>query len=119
MKGNKEAQLTAVRETIQKKNIALTEAKQKKTQALNDIETITAALQEDKTYLDETSASCEDKKREWQVRSEDRAKEKSAIREAISFLTISFKEKENQEKKLLLLQEQVQCWTVQMRSFLC
>merc|ERR1719217_1105531 len=104
----KTAQLTALNEQIQKKNIALTEASQKKTQATNDIETITSALQEDKIYLDETTASCEDKKTEWQVRSEDRAKEKSAIREAISFLVISFKEKENQEQKLLLLQQQQQ-----------
>jgi DNA repair exonuclease SbcCD ATPase subunit len=105
---NKQAQLTALNEQIQKKNIALTESKQKKTQALNDIETITGALQEDKIYLDETTASCEDKKKEWQIRSEDRAKEKSAIREAISFLVITFKEKESEEAKLLLLQRQQQ-----------
>merc|ERR1719217_194130 len=104
----KTAQLTALNEQIQKKNIALTEAEQKKTQATNDIETITSALQEDKIYLDETTASCEDKKTEWQVRSEDRAKEKSAIREAISFLVISFKEKEGEEQKLLLLQQKQQ-----------
>jgi len=105
---NKNAQLVALKEQIQKKNIALTESKQKKTQALNDIETLTAAIQEDKIYLDETTGSCEDKKKEWQIRSEDRAKEKSAIREAISFLTISFKEKEQKEQKLLLLQQQQQ-----------
>jgi hypothetical protein len=105
MKSIKTAQLTALNGQIQKKNIALTESNQKKTQAQNDIETITSAMQEDKVYLDETTASCEDKKTEWQVRSEDRAKEKSAIREAISFLTISFKEK---EQKLLLLQQQQQ-----------
>merc|ERR1719191_37664 len=59
----KTAQMKALNEQIQKKNIALTEAEQKKTQATNDIETITSALQEDKIYLDETTASCEDKKR--------------------------------------------------------
>merc|ERR1719217_280509 len=101
----KTAQMKALNEPIQKKEIALTESNQKKTQATNDIETVTSALQEDKIYLDETTKSCADKKTEWQIRSEDRAKEKSAIREAISFLTISFKEK---AQKLLLLQQQTQ-----------
>jgi len=101
----KTAQMKALNEQIQKKEIALTESNQKKTQATNDIETVTSALQEDKIYLDETTKSCADKKTEWQIRSEDRAKEKSAIREAISFLTISFKEK---AQKLLLLQQQTQ-----------
>lgn len=79
----KTAQMKALTEQIQKKEIALTESNQKKTQATNDIETVTSALQEDKIYLDETTKSCADKKTEWQIRSEDRAKEKSADRKSV------------------------------------
>jgi hypothetical protein len=49
------------------------------------------ALKEDKTFLKKTELSCADKKRAWQIRSADRAAEKAAIREAISFLVVSFK----------------------------
>jgi len=87
----KNAQLLALRDDREKKLILIGETKQDLAAAKNDIEDLGGALKEDKTFLAKTEVSCSHKKKAWQIRSEDRAAEKAAIREAISFLVVTFK----------------------------
>jgi len=87
----KNAQLLALRDDTEKKLILIGETKQDLAAAKNAVEDLTDALKEDKTFLKKTVLSCGDKKKAWTIRSADRAAEKAAIREAISFLVVSFK----------------------------
>lgn len=87
----KNAQLLALRDDAEKKLVLIGETKQDLAAAKNAVEDLTEALKEDKTFLKKTELSCADKKKAWQIRSADRAAEKAAIREAISFLVVSFK----------------------------
>merc|ERR1719399_707317 len=104
----KSAQLAATQEETRVKALALTETKTKLSQANNDIETLEEVTKENKDYLADTTTTCGDKKKEWEIRGEDRAKEKAAIAEAISFLKITFTEKAREEQKATLLQVQEQ-----------
>lgn len=88
----KNAQLLALRDDTEKKLILVGETKQDLAAAKNAIEDLTDALSEDKKFLSKTELACTDKKKAWEIRSADRAAEKAAIREAISFLVVSFKE---------------------------
>jgi len=88
----KNKQLLALRDDSEKKLILIGEVKQDLAAAKNDIDDLTDSLKEDKTFLSKTELSCANKKKAWQIRSEDRAAEKAAIREAISFLVVSFKD---------------------------
>lgn len=90
--GNKNAQLTDLQDENKEKNIVLMQAKTKLTQAEADIALYTKTMTEAEAYLKETTAACDDKAQAWAVRQEDRAKEKAAIREAVSFLEITFKQ---------------------------
>jgi hypothetical protein len=88
----KNAQLLALRDDTEKKLISIGETKQDLAAAKNAIDDLTDALSEDKKFLSKTESACGDKKKAWTIRSADRAAEKAAIREAISFLVVSFKE---------------------------
>lgn len=87
----KTGQLNQLTKTTEKKQVLVTDTNVALAQTKNDIATVDEALKEDKTFLEETQKECAQKEKDWQIRSEDRAKEKAAIREAISFLIISFK----------------------------
>jgi len=86
----KNKQLLALRDGTEKKLILIGETKQDLAAAKNDIEDGTEELKEDRAFLKKTEVSCADKKAAWQIRTEDRAAEKAAIREAIGFLVVSF-----------------------------
>jgi len=91
---NKNQQLSDLQAETKEKSILLQQAKTKLTQAEADIDLYTKTAQEAEAYLKETTAACDDKAQEWSVRQEDRAKEKAAIREAVSFLEITFKQEQ-------------------------
>jgi len=90
----KNAQLLALRDDREKKLILIGETKQDLAAAKNDIEDLTEELKEDKVFLKKTEMSCADKEKAWGIRTTDRAAEKAAIREAISFLIVSFQKPE-------------------------
>merc|ERR1719326_364129 len=50
---------------------------------------VTAKKEELKKYIKETTDHCDVKSKEWQIRGEDRAKEKAALNEAIAYLQLS------------------------------
>jgi len=103
----KQAELTDTQQESAEKSMLMTQSKTALEQANSDIQTITEDLKEWEQYLAETQGDCTDKEKEWQIRGEDRSKEKAAIREAVSFLKITFEEKEQQEtQQAMLIQKQ-------------
>lgn len=88
----KQGQLSEAQDEWQNKRIALTETETKQTEATRDISDLQARLAETKDYLKETTLACAEKEKEWKLRSEDRAKEKEAITQAIGVLEIAVKD---------------------------
>eukprot|EP00397_Hematodinium_sp_SG-2012_P021633 GEMP01022360.1.p1 GENE.GEMP01022360.1~~GEMP01022360.1.p1 ORF type:complete len:631 (+),score=196.85 GEMP01022360.1:416-2308(+) len=99
MASQKTSLMHNIQEDTEKKIINVAETQQALVQATNEIKSTKDVRVETKKYRKETAESCAQKEREWRVRQSDRAKEKTAIREAISFLKIAFsKEKRKSEK---------------------
>lgn len=100
---SKKIQLTEINADVEKKGILLAEASGKLAEAKSDISTTTKDLDEDKAYLEDVTKECETKQKDWELRSNDRAQEKAAIREAISYLMITFAKQETEEKQAAAL----------------
>lgn len=85
----KTQQLGLVQGDIRTKNMLISEAKQKLVDSQNDLTSTQDALQAAQDGKDDTAADCETKKKEFALKTEDRQKEKAAIREAMSYLSLS------------------------------
>jgi hypothetical protein len=85
----KTQQLGLVQDDIRTKNMLISEAKQKLVDSQNDLTSTEDALQASTDSQTDTTENCETKKKEWQLKTEDRQKEKAAIREAMSYLSLS------------------------------
>jgi len=88
----KTQQLGLVQGDLRTKNMLISEAKQKLVDSQNDMTSTEGALVASTDGQTDTSEDCETKKKEWALRTEDRQKEKAAIREAVSYLSLSFQE---------------------------
>merc|ERR1719420_2408920 len=85
----KTQQLGLVQDDIRTKNMLISEAKQKLVDSQNDLTSTEDALQASTDSQTDTTENCETKKKEWQLKTKDRQKEKAAIREAMSYLSLS------------------------------
>jgi hypothetical protein len=85
----KSQQLGLVQGDIRTKNMLISEAKQKLVDSQNDLTSTQDALTAAEDGKEDTGADCETKKREFALKTEDRQKEKAAIREAMSYLSLS------------------------------
>lgn len=88
--GGKTSQLQIVQGDIRTKDALVAEANQKKVDAQNDLTSTTEALEAGRAGHEDLTEDCENRNKEWSERQVDRQQEKAAIREAMSFLTISF-----------------------------
>lgn len=84
----KKDQLKSNQEESRTKTITVSEAETQKAEATSDVDTVSSSSDDIKSYFIEIASDCDNKKREWAVRAEDRAAEKKAIQEAIGFLGI-------------------------------
>merc|ERR1719238_1846318 len=87
--GGKTQQLGLVQDDIRTKNMLISEAKQKLVDSQNDLTSTEDAVQAATDSQADTTENCETKKKEWALKTEDRQKEKAAIREAMSYLSLS------------------------------
>lgn len=91
LRSGKTQQLGLVQGDIRQKSMLSTEANQKLVDTKNDLASTEAALEAGQTSHEDTTMDCEQKKKDFALRTEDRQKEKAAIREAVSYLSITFK----------------------------
>eukprot|EP00747_Dinoflagellata_sp_TGD_P188226 gnl/TRDRNA2_/TRDRNA2_46892_c0_seq1.p1 gnl/TRDRNA2_/TRDRNA2_46892_c0~~gnl/TRDRNA2_/TRDRNA2_46892_c0_seq1.p1 ORF type:complete len:704 (+),score=249.67 gnl/TRDRNA2_/TRDRNA2_46892_c0_seq1:143-2254(+) len=89
----KTALLQSLEEEGSQKKGQLTDTRVAQVTAKKEVKRKTAKQEELQKYIKETTDHCDLKSKEWQIRGEDRAKEKAALNEAISYLTMSFAKK--------------------------
>merc|ERR1719420_1758400 len=85
----KTQQLGLVQDDLRTKQMLISEAKQKLVDSQNDLTSTEDALQAATDSQADTTENCETKKKEWALKTGDRQKEKAAIREAMSYLSLS------------------------------
>jgi hypothetical protein len=86
----KTQQLGLVQGDIRQKSMLSSEANQKLVDSQNDLASTQAALEDGQTSHEDTTNDCTQKKKDFALRTEDRQKEKAAIREAVSYLSLTF-----------------------------
>jgi hypothetical protein len=89
LSAGKTQQLGLVQGDIRSKSMLMSEANQKLVDSQNDLASTQDALEAAQDGLADTTADCETKKKDFALRTEDRQKEKAAIREAMSYLKLT------------------------------
>jgi len=90
----KNQQLSSLRMSSKDKKIQLTETQTDLAQSESDIVRQKKGLAEGGASLEHSMQHCDKKREEWNIRGEDRAREKAAIREAISYLMLTLQQQE-------------------------
>merc|ERR1719163_466885 len=89
LSAGKNQQLGLVQGDIRSKSMLMSEANQKLVDSQNDLSSTQEALEAADDGLKDTTEDCETKKKDFALRTEDRQKEKAAIREAMSYLKLT------------------------------
>merc|ERR1719405_262840 len=89
LSAGKSQQLGLVQGDIRSKSMLMTEANQKLVDSNNDLASTQDALEAADDGLKDTTEDCDTKKKDFALRTEDRQKEKAAIREAMSYLKLT------------------------------
>merc|ERR1719426_713523 len=89
LSSGKTQQLGLVQGDIRSKSMLMSEANQKLVDSQNDLASTQDALEAAQDGLADTTSDCEQKKKDFALRTEDRQKEKAAIREAMSYLKLT------------------------------
>merc|ERR1719443_199956 len=89
LNAGKTQQLGLVQGDIRSKSMLMSEANQKLVDSKNDLASTQDALEAAEDGLKDTTEDCETKKKDFALRTEDRQKEKAAIREAMSYLKLT------------------------------
>merc|ERR1719393_358953 len=89
LSAGKSQQLGLVQGDIRSKSMLMSEANQKLVDSQNDLSSTQEALEAADNGLKDTTEDCDTKKKDFALRTEDRQKEKAAIREAMSYLKLT------------------------------
>merc|ERR1719405_445305 len=89
LSAGKSQQLGLVQGDIRSKSMLMSEANQKLVDSQNDLSSTQEALEAADDGLKDTTEDCDTKKKDFALRTEDRQKEKAAIREAMSYLKLT------------------------------
>merc|ERR1719327_2226212 len=89
LSSGKTQQLGLVQGDIRSKSMLMSEANQKLVDSQNDLASTQDALEAAQDGLADTTEDCDTKKKDFALRTEDRQKEKAAIREAMSYLKLT------------------------------
>jgi hypothetical protein len=89
LSAGKSQQLGLVQGDIRSKSMLMSEANQRFVDSQNDLSSTQEALEAADDGLKDTTEDCDTKKKDFALRTEDRQKEKAAIREAMSYLKLT------------------------------